>query len=125
MSEDRTSLGQVLLALGMVTEEQLSEVQAAKDGDPDLLLGRLLVVGEVITEDELDTALSAQAGLRSSKRTRRAQGEAQIASHRMGRVITMASRLACVSKAAVEGMSAKRESGEFRSVWSLVRKAED
>jgi len=113
-----------LLALGMVTEEQLSEVQAAKDGDPDLLLGRLLVAGEVITEDELDTALSAQAGLRSSKRTRRAQGEAQIASHRMGRVITMASRLACVSKAAVDGMTAKRESGQYLSV-GWAKKAED
>lgn len=76
---DSTSLGSILVQMGMITEEQLAEIVQLQDrASIDLLIGRLAIAEALITPDQLEEALSAQAGLRSKSRSRRALAQVKI-----------------------------------------------
>jgi uncharacterized protein with PIN domain len=78
-ADDPTSLGSILVTLGMITADQLAAViELQERATLDHLIGRLAVAEGLITADQLDEALSAQAGLRSSSRSRRALAQAKI-----------------------------------------------
>ncbi|MCU0912958.1 MAG: hypothetical protein MUC88_00170 [Planctomycetes bacterium] len=119
---DRTNIGNVLLALGMINEAQLSEAIGQQRGDPDALLGRLLIAMGVISEADLETALSAQDGLRSRRRGPRVMAEAKIARHRVKRVMDIAGRVAERGHRVTQALSEKRRSGEFLSVAPFLEK---
>lgn len=77
---DPTSLGAVLLELGLVTQEQLDMViEQQRHMREETMLGVLLVHNGVLTQTELDIALSAQRGMREKSRTKQAMAVANIA----------------------------------------------
>lgn len=79
-TEDPTSLGAILLELGLVTQDQLETVvEQQRHMREETLLGVLLVHNGILTQTELDIALSAQRGMRESNRTTQALAVADIA----------------------------------------------
>ena len=65
---DGTSLGNILLEWGIITEgdlERALEEQRSLRGDD--LLGRLLIASGACTEDDIKTAMTAQERLRRKK----------------------------------------------------------
>lgn len=78
-ADDPTSLGSILVTMGMITEDQLAEiVELQERATVDQLIGRLAVAEQLITADQLEEALSAQAGLRSKSKPKRALAQAKI-----------------------------------------------
>jgi hypothetical protein len=77
---DPTSIGLILVSMGMITEEQLAKVVELQERSTiDYLIGRLAISEGLITSDQLEDALSAQAGLRSKSKPKRALAQAKIA----------------------------------------------
>jgi len=78
-ADDPTSLGQILVDMGLLSEGDLKAVVELQERSTlDQLLGRLAVAEGLISADQLEEALSAQAGLRSKSRPRRALAQAKI-----------------------------------------------
>lgn len=78
--DDPTSLGAILLELGLVTQEQLEAVvEQQRHMREETMLGVLLVHNGILTQTELDIALSAQRGMREDNRTNQALAVADIA----------------------------------------------
>ena len=78
--EDPTSLGAILLELGLVTHEQLEMViKQQRLMREETMLGVLLVHNGILTQTELDIALSAQRGMREKSRIKQAMAVANIA----------------------------------------------
>lgn len=95
--DDPTSLGAILLELGLVTDEQLEEVVAQqRQMREETMLGVLLVHNGILTQTELDIALSAQRGMREENRTNQAMAVADIAlgRHRRQTLIDRRERIA-------------------------------
>lgn len=94
--DDQTSLGNILLEWGIVTQEQLERAlqeQATLRGDD--LLGKLLVAGGACTPEEVDMAMSAQASMRAGGKAKRAMAVADLAleRHRRHSVIQRRDRI--------------------------------
>lgn len=84
--DDPTSLGNILLEWEVITPEQLEHAlkeQETLRGDD--LLGRLLVASGACSEDEVTTAMSAQASMRSAGKHRTAMAVADLALERRRR----------------------------------------
>jgi len=78
-ADDPTSLGSILVDMGLLSRENLATVVELQERSSlDQLLGRLAVAEGLISADQLEEALSAQAGLRSKSRPRRALAQAKI-----------------------------------------------
>jgi hypothetical protein len=78
--EDMTNLGHILVDWDIITLDQLEialEQQKTLRGDD--LLGKLLVANGACSEDEVDTAMSAQASMRSAGKCEKAVAIADIA----------------------------------------------
>lgn len=83
---DPTSLGNILLEWKIITQDQLE--RALKEQETlrgDDLLGRLLVAMGACTEDEISTAMSAQASMRTSGKHKYAMAVADLALERQRR----------------------------------------
>lgn len=99
--EDPTSLGAVLLELGLVTREQLNAVvEQQRHMREETMLGVLLVHNGILTQTELDTALSAQRGMREANKTDQALAVANIAIGRHRRKTLLDRRERLVEKGA-------------------------
>jgi hypothetical protein len=80
---DETSIGCILLDMGALDEQQLAEVvDQQENASVDVMLGHLLVSSEICTREQVDVALQAQQGMRSSRTTDQALAVADIAAHR-------------------------------------------
>jgi hypothetical protein len=78
--DDETSLGNVLVEMGILTPRQLQEALDRQENSTlEQLLGAVLVHFGFCTKDDVDAALSAQESLRSGKRVRHALAVADIA----------------------------------------------
>jgi hypothetical protein len=78
--EDQTNLGHILVDWDIITLDQLElalEQQKTLRGDD--LLGKLLVANGACSEDEINTAMSAQASMRSVGKCEKAVAIADIA----------------------------------------------
>lgn len=83
---DPTSLGAILLEWEVISEEDLS--RALKEQETlrgDDLLGRLLVASGACTEEEVNTAMSAQASMRATGKHKCAMAVADLALERRRR----------------------------------------
>lgn len=86
---DPTSLGNILLEWEVVTKDQLD--QALKEQETlrgDDLLGRLLVASGACSEDEINTAMSAQSSMRAAGKHKQAMAVADLALERSRRDIS-------------------------------------
>lgn len=71
--DDATSLGHVLVEMGVITEAQLQEaVERQENSTLEQLLGSVLVHYGYCTKEDVDAALSAQKSLRSGKKVKHA-----------------------------------------------------
>lgn len=78
--EDPTSLGHILLEWEVITPAELHEAlkqQETLRGDD--LLGKLLIANGSCTEEEIATAMSAQASMRAASKSQRAIAVANVA----------------------------------------------
>lgn len=83
---DPTSLGNVLLELSIITEEQLDQaLQEQETLRGDDLLGKLLIANGACTEEEISMAMSAQESLRAKDKTKCAMAVADLAIERRRR----------------------------------------
>lgn len=109
--DDPTSLGAILLELGLVTQEQLDEVvEQQRHMREETMLGVLLVHNGILTQSELDIALSAQKGMREDNRTNQALAVANLAIGRHRRQTMVDRRERIVQKGAqiIKGISGDR-----------------
>ena len=68
-SEDPTSIGNVLLSLGWITEDQLAKALEIRDGGEDRLLGQILLDNRHLTRDQMRQALRQQRKMRGAPKT--------------------------------------------------------
>ena len=82
-SADPTSIGCILVAMSVVTPEQLSDAVAQQErASLEHLLGKLLVADGHCTSEQLKIALEAQEDMRSRDTRKQAMAVAEIAKHR-------------------------------------------
>lgn len=80
---DPTSLGSILLKMGVLTQEELEmAVEMQERSSKELQLGNQLVAYEVCTREQIDIALRAQEQMRSEDNGDQALGVADIAQYR-------------------------------------------
>jgi hypothetical protein len=109
--DDPSSVGQILVDMGLVTRGQLGRaVEMQERSSIEQLLGKLLVAEGHISNKQLDMALNAQAGLRSKKETDQAKAQAAIASENCSSVVLMSQALrrksSTIRRATSEGHAA-------------------
>lgn len=93
-ADDPTSIGSILVAMGVITAEQLEiAVREQHTVRVDVLLGKLLLANGVISPHQLEVALQSQNDLRSKKKHKRAMAQSKIAEQSVGAVIALASKL--------------------------------
>lgn len=84
--DDPTSLGNVLLELEIITQEQLDHaLQEQETLRGDDLLGRLLIASGACTEEDITTAMSAQESMRAKGKHKCAMAVADLALERRRR----------------------------------------
>jgi hypothetical protein len=97
--DDPTSLGNVLLELGIITQEQLDHAlkeQETLRGDD--LLGRLLIASGACTEEEVMMAMSAQESMRAKGKHKCAMAVADLALERRRRQSVIVKRNRLIEK---------------------------
>ena len=81
--DDSTSLGNVLVEMGVITEQQLQDaVDRQENSTLEQLLGAVLVHQGYCSKGDIDAALSAQKSLRSGKKIKHALAVVDMAIHR-------------------------------------------
>lgn len=110
--DDPTTLGSILLALDLVSEEQLTDaVNKQQKMREETVLGLILVSDGVITSAQLDVALSAQASMRTNGKHGLAMGVANIALHRRRRASVLQKRERLVEKSQQVVQACRRITG--------------
>jgi hypothetical protein len=90
--DDQTSLGNILVNMGLVSQDQLAEaVLEQQQTSIEVLMGKLLVADGVISEEQLQRALEIQQGLRSKHKYDRALAMSEVATFTHTRVVELAS----------------------------------
>lgn len=77
--DDPSSIGNILLKMGLVTKEQLDAVMNEQAHmREDLLMGNLMVAKGLITREQLEVALAAQQGMRKGGKSGQALAVAEV-----------------------------------------------
>lgn len=98
--EDPTSLGNILLEWDVITPTQLDDaLQQQETLRGDDLLGKLLIASGACTEEEVTTAMSAQASMRAAGKHKCAMAVADLAIERRRRKSVIARRDRIVAQA--------------------------
>jgi hypothetical protein len=93
-ADDLTSIGSILINLGIITNQQLrAAIEDKHRTAPDELLGLFMVGREIITREQLKKALKTQQQLRGNGKTARALAQADIASACIGKAMSTAIRV--------------------------------
>lgn len=95
-AEDATSIGNILISMGVISEQQLGAVLKEQQRlRQDQLIGRLLVAAGVISTGQLQRATDMQSSLRSKKPVQAAIATADLAisRHRRQSVIELRQRI--------------------------------
>jgi hypothetical protein len=98
--EDASSIGNILLAMGIISEAQLWDVLVEQHKlREDQLLGKLLVASGVISAAQLTDAMELQKVMRSSKKRQAAlaQADLAIARHRRHSLVAARERIIATS----------------------------
>jgi len=77
--DDPTSIGNILLSMGVVTREQLIAIREEQAMEEDRRMGMMLVRKGWCTEEQLDVALAAQKTMRTKGKVGQALALADIA----------------------------------------------
>lgn len=81
--DDATSLGNILVEMGVLTETQLREaIERQENSTLEQLLGSVLVHFGYCSREDVEAALSAQKSMRGGKKVRHALAVADLAIHR-------------------------------------------
>ena len=122
------TLGDVLVQMGLVSREQLDELQGRlTNASAEEKWGLQLVAHELITKEDLDRALLQLRALTSADKGVRAEAAAEICEVRTASVLSMAKCVA-LKAADVRRLSDRRraETGDaFPAVPALASGAED
>jgi len=114
--DDTTSVGRILVAMGLCTPGQVARVvELQKNSSSEDRIGIFLVAHGLISMEQLELALSAQEGLRSKAKHKRALAQASIAQQSGSSTMELADR--------VRGRAAevRRKTGtDFPAVTSLA-----
>lgn len=98
--DDPTSLGNILLEWEVITKDQLElALQEQETLRGDDLLGKLLIASGACSEEEIRTAMSAQASMRASKKHKCAMAVADLALERRRRESMIIRRNNIIEKA--------------------------
>lgn len=77
--DDPSSIGNILLRMKLVTQEQLDAItEEQRHMREDLMMGNLMVAKGWITKDQLELALAAQKGMRTGGRSGQALAVAEL-----------------------------------------------
>ena len=77
--DDPSSIGNILLRMGLVTQDQLDTIkQEQSQMREDMLMGNLMVAKGWITREQLEVALAAQKGMRNGGRSGQALAVAEV-----------------------------------------------
>lgn len=77
-----SSLGQILISLGVVDREYVEHVVARLEKEHNDKLGDMLIELKACDKDQIDVALRIQAGLRSKEDCVQARAMAELATYR-------------------------------------------
>jgi hypothetical protein len=89
--DDQTSLGNILVNMGAITQEQLDKIIEEQKMSPlDVLMGKLLVADGYVAEHQLAAAMEVQQGLRTASKYQRAMIMSQIAVRTSQRLVASA-----------------------------------
>ena len=81
--DDPTSLGLVLVEMGVITEDQLREaVERQENSTLEQLLGAVLVHEGFCKKEDIEAAISAQESMRRGKKVQHAMAVADLAIYR-------------------------------------------
>lgn len=104
-----STLGEILIRMKVVTEEQVDEALALQERmSPEEMLGQVLVAQGMIDTDQLQVALDAQKGLRSKNKAKRAMAMSQLAQASGSKVVAMVSRLEATSRECLRSYGRER-----------------
>jgi hypothetical protein len=93
-ADDPTSLGAILLSMGVLNEDQLDElIDMQERATLENLLGKLAIAEGLISAGQLEEALSAQEGLRSKSKHRRALAAVELSERATATVTSIAAKL--------------------------------
>jgi len=99
--DDRTSLGNILVDMGLITRDRLDEVVSEQQrATVEMLMGKLMIADGILSEEQLAQALEIQRGLRSKHKYERAMAMSEVASFTNSKLMELAS----VAKLRVETM---------------------
>jgi hypothetical protein len=111
--DDPTSIGSILVKMGVITEEDLSAaVEEQENLSVEHLLGKLLVANGVCSVEQIEVALAAQQGMRSEEEHKQAVAIASIAMTRKRMVRVAGQRM--ISRG--EEIARKSSSGIYPAV---------
>ena len=86
MRGDSSSIGAILVDMGVISQEQLDDALAELDQlEEDELVGKLLLASGLCAKDQLEVAQSAQMSLRCGKKADQAMAVADLALSRKRR----------------------------------------
>ena len=71
-SNDPTSLGNILIEMGIISRTQLQSALRIQSETQEMFLGQILIDSGLLSEDELGTILKIQDKLRSGKKQSKA-----------------------------------------------------
>lgn len=92
--DDETSLGRILIAMGLCTPGQVSRAaELQRKSSTEDRIGIFLVAHGLISLEQLELALNAQEGLRSKARYKRALAQAAIAKQSGSSIVKLAGRV--------------------------------
>ena len=88
--KDETSIGGILIKMSAIKDEDLKKaLEIQERSSMDVMLGALLIAGNICTREQVDMALAAQEGLRSGKSPEAAMAIADIAHYRKKKTNTL------------------------------------
>lgn len=92
--KDETAIGRILIAMGLVTPGQVARAcELQRKAAEDEQVGTFLVAHGHLSMEQLRLALSAQHGLQSKAKHKRALAQATIAQHSGDSVVRLAGRV--------------------------------
>ena len=112
-ADDPTSLGNVLIDMGFLTQGDLTRALQERES-LEMLMGKLLVARGLISERQLQKALEVQGGLRHKDKYQRAMAVSVVAQESNNNVVELAAALGMKMAGVRASCAKKRGNGSHR-----------